>query len=85
MLTSDAEAKDGALLKLVRMCQGSAGGNGRLGIEEVAHRPSRLRSSSGARNFSILQSLPKLYLICTLIGSTLRHFDCLYSRNNVIA
>ena len=39
MLTIDAEARDGALLKLVRMCEGSAGRNGRLSIEEVAHRP----------------------------------------------
>ena len=67
MLTIDAEARDGALLKLVRTCEGLAGGNGRPSIEEVAHRPSRLRSSSGARNFSILQSMPKLYSICTLI------------------
>ena len=42
ILTIDAKARDGALLKLVRMCKGSAGGNGRLSIEEVAHRPSRL-------------------------------------------
>ena len=73
MLTIDAEARDGALLMLVRMWKGSAGGNGSLSIEEVAHRPSWLRSrssSSGARNFSILQSMPKLYLICTLIVYT---------------
>ena len=40
MLTIDAGAGDGALLKPVRMCEGSAGGNGRLSIEEVAYRPS---------------------------------------------
>ena len=67
MLTVDAEARDGALLKLVRMCKGSAGGNGSLSIEEVVRRPSRLQSSSGARNFSILQRMPNLYLICTLV------------------
>ena len=58
MLTIDAEARDGALLKLVRMRKASAGGIGRLSIVEVAHRPSRLRSSLKARNFSILQSRP---------------------------
>ena len=67
MLTIDAKARDRALLKLVWMCKGSAGGNGSLSIEEVVRRASWLQSCSRASNFSILQSMPKLYLICTLI------------------